>query len=888
MGFRINNNIAALTANANLSKTQGMMNTSIERLSSGLRINRGADDAAGLTISEKLRGQIRGLNRAILNAQDGISLIQTAEGALSEDASMLNRMRELAIQSMDDALTTNDRLEIQKEVDQLVDEVDRIALTTEFNTKKLLDGSANALVTTNGQGLKAYQTSDAGMSAGDYDINLRLSQAGTRQVQQSNILNNKDTLELATKNTRLQDLASFYDNDGNAVLEQPMIVTIRGNGVKSSVTVSADMTLAQMSSAFESKITASIQNGGLGLMGATFAFDERNGQIIFESGREGASGEIALAAEEDFIKALGLEITTHADSAAYTVTAAKIGGTLADVQSVNTTSDTATGAIGGLDFQFQLASQARVDGTVQGQDVIVIGNTNVIFTLADTNSPSQHAAGIQGRTARVAITLTAGRTYTKASIASYINSVIAAQPVASRPGIIATFSGYDLQLTSARTGTSAAISILANQAASDVLGLTNGIQTGTGGTAAMLTSSVDVTNGITIGGQNLRINVHDGDNNGSPLTGAGANFLYFRSNSTVSAISLTTAFNTFFANNNVKATASVNAQGRLELTSTETGTDSRLSFTSNLGSSAPLGLLSGSNSTGEGGSAAIYTGRTGEGAKDIGFTFAGAVQISIQDANGASSGPISLWARPGNGSLAPTIAALATTPFTMSKQSIAAKLDASGLQNTDVTYQFDAAGRLDFMSRSAGKDARIVLSVHTDLTGAGIPPSAQASIGNGVAALGINFSNSVQGNGQTQYRVHVADRTLNFQIGANQNQAVKFGLINTTSDALGLKGLDVTNVRSATRALGAIDVAVNKISSERSRLGSLQNRLNSTVNNLTVTSTNLQSTESKIRDVDVAMETVTFTRNQILIQAGTTQLAQAKALPQQALQLLQG
>ena len=89
MGFRINNNISALVAQGNLNKTQGNLSKSIERLSNGLRINRGADDAAGLTISEKLRGQIRGLNRATANAQDGISLIQTAEGALNEDVSFL-------------------------------------------------------------------------------------------------------------------------------------------------------------------------------------------------------------------------------------------------------------------------------------------------------------------------------------------------------------------------------------------------------------------------------------------------------------------------------------------------------------------------------------------------------------------------------------------------------------------------------------------------------------------------------------------------------------------------------------------------------------------------------------------------------------------------------
>ena len=162
-----------------MQKTQGSLSKSIERLSSGLRINRGADDAAGLTISEKLRGQIRGLNRATANAQDGISLIQTAEGALNEDASILNRLRELAIQSQSDSLTSSDRLELQKEVDQLVDEVDRISNTTEFNTKKLLDGSANALVSTDHSDLKAYQVGEAGkLSAGNYEIDVLLQNSG--------------------------------------------------------------------------------------------------------------------------------------------------------------------------------------------------------------------------------------------------------------------------------------------------------------------------------------------------------------------------------------------------------------------------------------------------------------------------------------------------------------------------------------------------------------------------------------------------------------------------------------------------------------------------------------------------------------------------------------
>src|SRR4051794_6041501 len=117
------------------------LSKSVERLSSGLRINRAADDAAGLSISEKLRGQSRGLNQAIRNAQDGISMIQTAEGGLNETHSILQRMRELAVQGANDTLTDTDRGAIASELTALRSEIDRIAGNTEFNTKKLLNGS---------------------------------------------------------------------------------------------------------------------------------------------------------------------------------------------------------------------------------------------------------------------------------------------------------------------------------------------------------------------------------------------------------------------------------------------------------------------------------------------------------------------------------------------------------------------------------------------------------------------------------------------------------------------------------------------------------------------------------------------------------------------------
>ena len=140
----VQHNMSAMNANRMLSGVASAQSKSTEKLSSGYRINRAADDAAGLSISEKMRSQIRGLNQASTNAQDGISLIQTAEGALNEQHSILQRMRELAVQAANGTETDDDREAVQNEIEQLQSELTRISDTTEFNTMKLLDGSMSS------------------------------------------------------------------------------------------------------------------------------------------------------------------------------------------------------------------------------------------------------------------------------------------------------------------------------------------------------------------------------------------------------------------------------------------------------------------------------------------------------------------------------------------------------------------------------------------------------------------------------------------------------------------------------------------------------------------------------------------------------------------------
>ena len=174
----VQHNMSALNANRQLTISTGVLSKSTEKLSSGYQINRAADDAAGLSISEKMRSQIRGLNKASDNAQDGVSLVQTAEGALNETHSILQRMNELATQAANDTNTSIDRQAIQDEITQLTSEIDRIQSTTQFNTMNLLDGTFKGknlqVGALSGQqisvSIENMNSSSLGLTAGDIKV----------------------------------------------------------------------------------------------------------------------------------------------------------------------------------------------------------------------------------------------------------------------------------------------------------------------------------------------------------------------------------------------------------------------------------------------------------------------------------------------------------------------------------------------------------------------------------------------------------------------------------------------------------------------------------------------------------------------------------------------
>ncbi|MGE4580263.1 MAG: flagellin [Desulfuromonadales bacterium] len=253
MAITINTNIMSLNAQRNLNKSQGALGKSMERLASGLRINSAKDDAAGLAISDRMTAQIRGLNQAARNANDGISLAQTAEGALSESTNILQRMRELAVQSANDTNTASDRASLQAEVDQLVSELDRIATSTQFNGKNLLDGSMSSAVFQVGAnagqtiefGIGSAQTKDLGHIASQNvaTVDNGVSTGSNIQINGKAVVASADYADDAGREAdSAYALAKAINASGTGVTAQAQATSV--TGIDNSTNFGEDATLS--------------------------------------------------------------------------------------------------------------------------------------------------------------------------------------------------------------------------------------------------------------------------------------------------------------------------------------------------------------------------------------------------------------------------------------------------------------------------------------------------------------------------------------------------------------------------------------------------------------------------------------------------------------------
>ena len=467
MSLRINHNTTSLSTYANLNRTSGSLEKSIAKLSSGLRINSAADDAAGLAISEKMRSQIGGLNRAKLNAQDGISMIQSAEGGLNETESIIQRMRELAIQASNDTLTSNDRLEIQKEINQLRDAIDDIADSTEFNTKKLLNGSQTALVSSSSRAINGV-VNGAGVNGGDFNVSMTVIQAGISQVQTSQMFSNKDTGNLAAGNTKLEDIAQFYDENGVFALDTAQKLTITGNSQSYEFTIDGKMTLNELASSLQNALSSA---NGLGIKNsaatvvstATSGISGVGGYLQLTSGSIGDIGKFALAGDQKVIDALGL---TTSREAANNIVQLKMTDATGNARTVNTSSDKAAGLLNGIDLQFE--SQAA---QIAGNGGIVDG---LEFTGAETLTFNIKTDPASAGT-DITVNFAADEAYSMEGLAKAINAK--AEAAVPNSGFEATVVDGQIRLGYNPTNSKAPTEIEV-KAGSDTLGINTGTYTG--------------------------------------------------------------------------------------------------------------------------------------------------------------------------------------------------------------------------------------------------------------------------------------------------------------------------------------------------------------------------------------------------------------------------
>ena len=371
----INHNISALNTYRQLTVNNNASSKSLEKLSSGYRINRAGDDAAGLAISEKMRGQIRGLNMASKNAQDGISLIQTAEGALNETHSILQRMRELAVQASNGTNTNEDRAELQKEIEQLKSEINRISTDTEFNTKKLLDGSISnnaKLDDTNAAKLLDVKVVNDNISAGDYTISIEVNETTALIDLEHN----------TTNETKADDVELSASENPLGVGKYTLVLTALSGETDHYDAVLKDATGKVVASRSDVNITNAGGEATLDIGGLTFTWNDNS------SGGGGGGDDTST------VSAGSTEVIISAN---FTVTVADADGKQVDSKTVSGNT-TGTVNVGGLAISFNTSlTNDESKATVETDAVsFQIGANAGQYTKLSISDMSSKALGVDG------------------------------------------------------------------------------------------------------------------------------------------------------------------------------------------------------------------------------------------------------------------------------------------------------------------------------------------------------------------------------------------------------------------------------------------------------------------------------------------------------------
>ena len=773
--MRIYHNIPALYAYNALNTTHAGLQKSIRTLSTGLRINSAADDAAGLAISEKMRAQINGLNMATRNAQDGISMLQTAEGALAETHSILQRMRELSVQAANDTLTQQDRQYIQLEVDQLKNEVTRIASTTQFNKRKLLDGSAAALWSSSDLATKAYvrgslrQIDQFGQKAA-FEGNFKITVSAV--PGQAEALKS-DIFKIKHKNVIM----------GVNVNSQAGVDNVRVDSLPAGTySVQASVPLASAASTLVGRYGYTGTNELMMSASAVTA----NASVLFEVlAVSTASRTVTFRATSNVLNADGTVATYVDDNLMFTTAA---GGTYTNLGV----------SLSGMFFDMTAGNLFKVgDKMVYNVTCSAAANAVTVQISGNQNADWDHSWGSAGN----GVTQTALRYGLDAT-------QVAGREVHFRNFYLNSSNGTvyegDIVLTLATS--------FAAPAATTTLASFEAAYVGQVAKHDVKLRDLDKfwdSQGVFMLTDPQTLTISQGDGKNTSLT------LY----STDTLAELQRKLNDAIANGLGQAKYAVSDANRF-VSFVETPTTNTLESVS--------------------GTFVIRSMVAGNGGK---LSFSGDEELIkalslnvIQDAK-ENSFAVSVYDAHNGATVASGV-------------KISGNLMV-GVIHPNVDVEFDPMANIEVKWNDRTR------------------------------TFDLSKRNEVY-----ETILHLVDNSTVFQVGANEGEDVSVDIGNMTANALGITRVIVTDRDSAARAITILDSAINKVSTQRAKIGAYQNTLEHTITNLTTTGTNLTAAESRIRDADMAVEMLNFTRLSILSQSGTSMLAQANQLPQSVLSLL--
>ena len=939
----INTNTASINAQYNLNKVNQEMEKAMEQLSSGKRINSASDDAAGLSIATRMESQVRGLHQAMRNAADGQSMVDTAEGAMDEISSMLQRMRELSLQSASDTMNADDRVNLNAEIDQLIAEIDRVTDTTTFNGKNLLDGTAGS------------QTLQIGNLSGE---TLSFS------------IGNMSSTALGTTLTN----AAASEVTGNTATGVPATATVSQMAFNGNDTYGFSLEVGDGAGGTE---TVTIAGASVVGNDAQDVADKINTAIATEVARAGTTlpaGAVTATANGNVVtlsNTLGdsIEVASFTSSsngtASYTSTvgagtAKLLDETAANDGLVNTNNLPATATSGNLvltegkDYSFRLNDElitiTNLNGTggTSAADALAamklaIGDGSATSTVADGTGVSINTFTLKDSNgADIAITNLVASSTPAGSPGTMVMTVREnnGTPVTHTDTVSNTFANGGSDTSAVGGGDIVQMSFTdatANYTFEiDGAGFTVDVATA-GSLSAALNAVRDDINGATAAGELnattpiVAARVVDGklelENLKDPAA-SNANDVTIDAFVSTGAAAVTAGAATLGGSSIIAAGAgsltngTVATPSQMSLTVTE---DDTYSFT--IGSSTVNATVSGgslvsmissinalSDTTSVtarlDGSQILLERADGQGFTIDNFTSTGTG--TIQASNAASQGGSAVLDDTAAVTVATTAAAGVATATTM---------DLSMNADDDVTFKI-SDGRTNAVVRLTSWDVSDSTSLRTEISNAlanagsditvqtaAAFTTAWAADGNNVATPGtiaageaaahatalaafvsgaITLTNAK--GGAVEITDFTSDSTGVMTATPSSGQGVGKLLDDTgvSASQSAVAAINITSSAGANSAIDAIDRALEQINAQRSELGAISNRLDHTISNLGNVVINTEASQSRIQDADFAKVTGDLTKSQIMSQAATAMLAQANASKQGVLSLLQG